>query len=222
MTRALLLSGTGAYGDPWHDYAATSSRIAALVADLDIDVTIDDDVERGLAQLSISTTADLLIVNAGNPESNGLTADTPAAARQGLADHIAAGKPVLAVHAAASTLPDVDQWERLVGGRWVPGTSTHPALDWASITVLTDAHPIVAGFPDFQLEDERYSYLRTGSDNVVLAHHEWDGKVHPLYWARQSGCARVVYDGLGHGVESYQSSGRCELLQRSVRWLTVR
>jgi len=31
MTRSLILSGGGAYADPWHPFAATSERIAAVL-----------------------------------------------------------------------------------------------------------------------------------------------------------------------------------------------
>jgi hypothetical protein len=33
------------------------------------------------------------------------------------------------------------------------------------------------------------------------------------------GPARVVYDGLGHDVRSYDSASRGELFRREVRWL---
>jgi hypothetical protein len=219
VTGALLLSGAGAYADPWHDFPTTSARIAEVVEDLGIEVRTDDDLERGLAGLS-SASPDLLIINAGNPESNGLTPAASGAARKGLADYLATGGPVLAIHAAANTLPDVREWEHAIGGRWVRGISTHPPRDWTTIRIRTDAHPIVAGFADFEVDDERYSFLRTASDIVVLADHEWEGRVHPLCWAREADGVRAVYDGLGHGPESYDSPERRRLLQSSVRWLT--
>ena len=37
--------------------------------------------------------------------------------------------------------------------------------------------------------------------------------------ARESGPARVVYDGLGHDTRSYGSAGHVELLRRAVEWL---
>jgi type 1 glutamine amidotransferase len=38
-------------------------------------------------------------------------------------------------------------------------------------------------------------------------------------WARESGPARVVYDGLGHDTRSYDSAGHVDLLRRTVGWL---
>jgi type 1 glutamine amidotransferase len=40
-----------------------------------------------------------------------------------------------------------------------------------------------------------------------------------MVWAKHHGRGRVVYDGLGHDVRSYDSAAHVELVQRSVRWL---
>jgi hypothetical protein len=72
---------------------------------------------------------------------------------------------------------------------------------------------------DFTVFDERYSYLHTNPDITVLCVHQTEGQLHPLVWARESGLARVVYDGLGHDTRSYESPGHVELLRRVVGWL---
>lgn len=48
MPDALLISGSGPYADQWHDFPATTARIAALLDDLGCSVAITDDVEVGL------------------------------------------------------------------------------------------------------------------------------------------------------------------------------
>ena len=95
----------------------------------------------------------------------------------------------------------------------------HPEQDLATILVRSDAHPIVRGLADFTVFDERYSYLHTNPDITVLCEHFTDGRLHPIVWARESGLARVVYDGLGHDTRSYESPGHVELLRRVVGWL---
>jgi len=220
MTHVLLLSGAGAYSDPWHDFAQTSARIAETIRELGVAVELSEDLEGGLARLEpASSRVDLLVVNAGNPASNGLVPDTDPDATAGLTTFLARGGPILAVHAAANTLPDVEAWEAAIGGRWIRGTSTHPPRSRTVIDVCTDAHPIVAGMADFEVDDERYSYLRTGEDIVVLTQHRFQDQLHPICWARESHGSRAVYDGLGHGVQSYESADRRDLLHRSVRWL---
>ena len=95
----------------------------------------------------------------------------------------------------------------------------HPEQDLATILVGAGTHPIVRGLADFTVFDERYSYLHTNRDITVLCEHFTDGRLHPIVWARESGLARVVYDGLGHDTRSYESPGHVELLRRVVGWL---
>ncbi len=51
MTRSLILSGGGAYADPWHPFAATSERIAGLLAALGHEVEISNLVADRVADL---------------------------------------------------------------------------------------------------------------------------------------------------------------------------
>ena len=61
---ALVVSGAGPYLDPWHDFAATSSRLAALLRDSGLTVDVTTEVEEALAD---PRAARLLVVNIGNP-----------------------------------------------------------------------------------------------------------------------------------------------------------
>ena len=72
---------------------------------------------------------------------------------------------------------------------------------------------------DFEVLDERYSYLEVRDDVMVIGDHVHDDVVHPMIWAREHGAGRVVYDGLGHDTRSYDSAGHRALLQRAVDWL---
>ena len=51
MTKSLILSGGGQYADPWHPFAATSQRIAGLLAGLGHDVEISELVADRVADL---------------------------------------------------------------------------------------------------------------------------------------------------------------------------
>ena len=64
MLDALVVSGAGPYVDPWHDFAATSARLAALLRDSDLTVDVTTEVEEALADPRV---ARLLVVNIGNP-----------------------------------------------------------------------------------------------------------------------------------------------------------
>jgi uncharacterized protein len=70
VTRSLILSGGGEYRDPWHPFAATSRRIADLLASLGHEVEISESVADRVADLR---GWDLIAVNAaaGPPGDTG-------------------------------------------------------------------------------------------------------------------------------------------------------
>ena len=210
---AVVISGEGAYRDPWHAYDVTSARLAAILDEQGITVSIRPDVDDALATLD----ADLLVVNAGDAGSAAAALPTAGAAA-GLLRHLASGKPLLAVHSSASAFAGLDEWEDIVGARWVDKTM-HPDFGPADIVVHANRHVIVDGATDFTLNDERYSFLRLADDIVPLATHSHDGIEHPLLWAREWRSARVVYDALGHDEQSYDSPEHAALIARSVQWL---
>ena len=214
MARALIFAGGGDYTDPWHPFAATAERLRdALDAG-------------GMAAMSVDTVAglsaaigdaELLVLNAGSGDEATPHDDALLALVDG---HLRAGRPLLAVHAAAGLFPESDAWELLLGGRWVRGVSGHPDLDEARV-VLTP-HAITAGLDAVTAVDERYTALRLTAGPTVFAWHEEGGARHPLAWAHAAHGARVVYDALGHDTRSYDSPGRRALLAHEVRWLIAR
>jgi uncharacterized protein len=215
MAEVLLVSGSGPYADPWHRFPETSGRLAAIIAALGHSVELTEEVEARLAQPG---RCDVLVVNIGNP-TGPRPADRINAAAQGLNGHLAGGGAVLGVHVSATSLTTMPEWPAILGGRWVRGQTMHPPQDVASIRVRSAGHPIVAGLADFEIFDERYSYLETDPGIEVLCEHEYDGLRHPVVWARETDRSRVVYDGLGHDTPSYDCAAHVQLGERSVRWL---
>ncbi len=210
-TRAVILSGGGEYGDPWHPFAATSERLAGILRGLGHEVQICDQVGARVADLR---DADLIVTNAaGGPQ-----ADTSAAAA-GLAAALERGIGVLAVHVGACTMLGLPAWESVTGAGWVAGQSMHPKTGPSHVITYPGRHVIAGPVGSFDLVDERYSYLRTAADIVPLAAHEHDGMLHPLLWARETGRSRVVTDLLGHDTRSFDSAEHRQLLARAARWL---
>jgi len=212
MTRSLILSGGGEYRDPWHPFAATSARLAGLLRTLGHEVEVSESVGDSAAELA---GWDLVVVNA----AAGPPADTTAAAA-GLRAALDRGVGVLAVHVGACTLLGLPDWESVTGAAWVSGRSMHPKTGPCRITTYPGRHPICAPVADFDIVDERYSYLRIAPDVVPLAAHEHGGETHPLLWARVLGRSRVVTDALGHDERSYDSAAHRELISRAAHWLT--
>src|SRR5690349_19137920 len=139
--QVMVLSGAERYADPWHDFPATSARLAEVVAGPGRRVRIVDDVETALAGLD---RVDLLVVNVGNP-ADGEPNPAAAAAIGGLRTYVDRGGSVLAVHAAATTFTTEERWPQMIGGRWIRGTSMHPPYGLAHLTLVGSGHPITIG-----------------------------------------------------------------------------
>jgi type 1 glutamine amidotransferase len=214
MAEVLIISGAGYYSDPWHSFADTSQRLADIIAGLGHAVAVSEAVEHALAEPG---EPDLVVINIGNPRE--ARPQSRIDAERGLDRHLQRGGALLGVHVSATSLPTMSGWSQMLGGHWLRGRTMHPEQDLATILVRVGAHPIVRGLVDFTVFDERYSYLHTNPGITVVCEHQTDGRLHPIVWARESGLARVVYDGLGHDTRSYESPGHVELLRRAVGWL---
>lgn len=220
--RAVLLSGAGRYGDPWHPFAATSDRIEALLVEAGLTVERVEQVEAAFEALD---GADLLVVNAGDPD--GPMADGAIAAPLDAGDAVAGerrlraalgrGVGVLSMHTGVASLREFPAYGEALGGRWARDRSWHPPLGEARVRLVGD-HPVRRGLDDFSVHDERYLGLEFSGPIEVLADHEHDGARHPLVWARRSGKSRVVVDLLGHTVESYETPGHRALLGAAIAW----
>jgi uncharacterized protein len=215
VAEVLIISGAGDYGDPWHCFGDTSQRLAQIVAGLGHQVTVSDAVEQAMAEPG---EPDLIVVNIGKP-GEGRPQSRVDAAERGLDRHLRRGGALLGIHVSATSMITMTRWSEILGGHWVPGRTMHPEQDLFTVLVQPGAHPIVDGMASFTVFDERYSYLHTNPDITVLCEQVTDGRLHPIVWARESGPARVVYDGLGHDTRSYESAGHVELLRRAVQWL---
>lgn len=211
VTRIVILSGATATDDPWHDFDATSHAVASCLSEAGWSCTVAATSASARADLS---DADLLVVNSGMRSRPGRDSGAPTQ----LLDYLASPRPVLGLHAAANSLRAVPQWARRLGVRWVDGVSTHPPIGWQRL-VPAPGTPMLRGLDEVVVYDELYTDLELlRPAQVLLAHHS-RGLDHPLVLGREDGPQRTVYDALGHGVESYASPSRQDLLRGEVRWL---
>ena len=218
--RAVILSGSGRYADPWHRFDETSAALAGIVAGAGFRVDVSDDLLGGLAHLD---DIDLVVVNAGDPDAPPAAgppdAALLAAATTGFDAALERGIGVLAMHSAAATLRELPAFGRALGARWIDGESWHPPIGEALVHV-SGSHPVAEGLSDFRVFDERYSGLLLEALIEPIAEHEEAGMRHPLVWARELGHSRLVYDALGHDTRSYESAAHRDLLGRALGWLS--
>lgn len=207
----LVITGHGQHADPWHALQGTSEEIAAVL-------TAVGEARVTTTAACASWDADLFVVNASGdlaraaPQSGDIV--------DALEAHHRAGKPVLAMHTAAIAFRDDPRWKSILGGHWAPGRTMHPQIGWSLVQPVIEGtgseHPIASAF---RVYDERYSYLEVADSSVVLSLHTEDGIAHPLMWERPatSEHGAVVYDALGHGVESFASTEHRRWLVRTAR-----
>ena len=197
----LILTGVREHSDPWHALEATSEAVASVLA------TVAEIRTVTTASVAPWPAAELLVVNA----SGDLAFPAPESARvvDAIAAHHHAGRPILALHSSALAFRDDPRWATIMGGRWVPGITMHPQIGAALVqpTPADELPDDVSAFDhDFVLYDERYTSLERAEDAAVVAEHSEDGMRHPLVWWRSATAEHgaVVYDALGHGVESFR------------------
>lgn len=229
VPKVLLLSGVGRYADPWHPFPETSAALAGLLREAGYDVHIPGDVDAALADLARADEAGLpalLAVNVGLPRDGQPSPGTPDAAA-GMIRWLDSGRPLLVSHVSSTSFTDLPEWEEGLGGRWIRGTSMHPEYGPASISVLEGSGPVADGIPDFELFDERYSYLRTSPRITIHATHTHEDVEHPVMWSLERlskgtlPAGRTFYDALGHDAASYQSPEHRQLLLHAISWLTA-
>ncbi|HMS75705.1 ThuA domain-containing protein [Gordonia sp. (in: high G+C Gram-positive bacteria)] len=211
-----------------HDFPASSAELAAILTECGFPhVTVTEDVDGLFADLPIDPEPPLVVLNmlrfrmeleryAHLREQWALSLRTDAKA--GLAEHIRSGGGLLAMHGAAICFDDWPEWKDLLGGQWLWDRSCHPPFGPISVTVSTNASPIVAGVSDFDLNDEAYGFLDLADDVEGLAFSTHSGSSHPLLWTRHVGRGRVAYDALGHDVASLRVPEHRTIVSRAALW----
>ncbi|MFF1877241.1 ThuA domain-containing protein [Leifsonia sp. NPDC058230] len=140
---------------------------------------------------------------------------TPAEQR-GLADAVAAGAGLLAIHSTAVFDADADLLA-LVGARYVDhGPQPHESR----FRVDLAAHPVTAGLDPFELTHEHY---RTEpADGVeVVAWREAPYGAEPLVVAHEYGAGRVCFVQFGHDLRVWDEPGVRATVMNAAAWLTA-
>lgn len=214
--RALVLTGSGRYADPWHPFAEVGAEVADILRHRDWDVAVSDDVDQGMANLD---GYDLVAVCAGDPWRGGssLTRGAPPSSVAGFAAALERGIGVLAVHSAVSSLRDYPEWAPALGAIWLPELSFHPEVGEMTVQVEPDAVPVEVP-TTFHTHDERYCALQRLGQRTVVAWHEGDGAKEAAAWVREYGGGRIAVDVLGHDARAFEASGHRTLVAALAAW----
>ena len=221
----LLAGGVG------HPSALTATALEATLGPIGVSTTTFEDIEAGCRVLAAGRYR-MLTVSALRwrmtndekyaPERGRWALSLSSAAREAIATHVRSGGGLLALHTAPICFDDWPQWQEILGGRWVWGTSRHPPYgpaDWRPTAVR---HPITHGLEPFECRDEVYGRLELARDIEALAEAracEADEGWMPVLWARRWHLGRVVYDALGHDGGSLDAPMHRRLIQRAALWV---
>ncbi|WP_067779829.1 ThuA domain-containing protein [Actinomyces vulturis] len=220
--RVLVLAGRGRYEDPWHDHVAVAHRLASILTERDCDVTVRSTFPDCAEDID---TFDLVIVNGSlgrkDPNFDGTDEDWMPCHEKFKA-YAENGGAILVYHVGINTFTDSPYWYDIVGGRWNRGVTYHPPLSDAHFHVIPGVHPITEGMTEILVFDERYTLLEPADTSTILVDQHEAGCEHASVWVNEHEGRRVVFDSMGHFVESLDSPTRLELFLREVNWLLKR
>ena len=229
MVRALMMTG----GAPSHDFKSTAPVLAKVLNDAGIVTETEWDFDAAARKLDAGG-YDLLVVHALRWRMHGekYEADRPAyqytppeAVKSAIANHVARGGGLFALHTAMICFDDWPEWLNILGGGWVWGQSFHPPYGTVQAAITDVAHPITAGLPKtFTINDEVYSKLAFTPDATPLMMLQAPDGSAPQSgaWARQVGKGRVAFECLGHDIESIEHPVHKRLLLRCALWAAGR
>ena len=224
MYQNLIISG-----GLFHDFEATSTALATLLAPLGIRSTISEDPEAALAALGDGGYA-MLTVNALRWPMDGekyapwreeWALSLSEKSRRALSGFVHEGGGLLGLHAASICFGDWPGWRDLLGGMWRWDKSYHPPP--GPVAVQPTAAGRALGLQPFQVTDERYSDLdlAEGIETLLVAQDE-RGEEQPMVWRQQFGAGRVACDLLGHDPESLNVPAHAEMLRNLAAWVLKR
>jgi type 1 glutamine amidotransferase len=143
--------------------------------------------------------------------------------QQGFLNFLASGKGLVSLHAAAINFDTWPEYAQMMGGIWEWGKAGHgPYRPGWWMSIVDPHHPITEGIDDFEIHDELYHTLTITRLVHPLLMTLWDGKLQPMAWVTDYGTARIHYNALGHGPETFRCEPFREMLRRGVLWAAKR
>ncbi len=141
----------------------------------------------------------------------------PQDARKSVEDFVSGGRAFLPLHSTMCSYTHWEQLSRMIGIRWVWGTSFHGPHETYTLRV-SRKHPLAAEFRDIEVHDELYRLLKPVVPVDMLMEVDWEGKPQPHAWTLSYGKGRVFFWGPGHKIETFDIPAVQESLGRGLKW----
>ncbi|WP_295526190.1 ThuA domain-containing protein [Novosphingobium sp. Chol11] len=216
------------YSDGYrHPFAESSAALASIAQGMGLRTTLTSSISEALTL--VSGRRSILAVNAlrwsmtqaerhaADRAEWGALLDDADMAR--IANHVAGGGSLLAMHTAVICWDNQPGWIDLLGGGWNWDHSFHPPLGNVSAELTFAGAAISAGERRFTLADEVYHNLDLASDCEVLAAADAGHGAVPVVWRRMCGTGKVAVDTLGHDGASLQHPAHAAILAGLLEWL---
>jgi type 1 glutamine amidotransferase len=142
----------------------------------------------------------------------------PEDAQRGLADAVAGGVGLLAVHASNVLSPATESIAlELIGSRYA---SHGPQPHESRFTVHFDpAHALTTGLDEFDITHEHYQLEIIGRPEVLAWRDTATGR-EPLLHVSEVGRGRVCYLQLGHDMRTWDDPAVQTIITRAAGWLS--
>ena len=219
---ALILSGGYA-----HPFEQSTAALAELIAAAGLAPRIVANVDEAIPQLAEKPA--LFAVNTLRwsmmqhekyaPDRAEHAYALPDAYMAAIADYVAEGGTLFALHVSVISFDNQPGWRSLLGGGWQWGISHHPPMDEMTVQLTAAGAAISGGAERFRLVDEAYHRLDPAPDCDVLAHAASADGPQPLAWVRQYGAGRIAVNALGHDGGSIRAAGHSALILGQLHWL---
>jgi type 1 glutamine amidotransferase len=147
--------------------------------------------------------------------------------KQAYIDLTSQGKPFLFFHHALVSYQNWDEFEKIIGGRYVEKAegipqeklSTYKHDVWVDIEVVDSQHSVTKGFHDFRLFDEVYGNYRISPDVTPLLKTSHPESSPVIGWENKYNNSTIVYLQPGHDSNAYNSPHFQKLILQAVNYL---
>jgi uncharacterized protein len=202
--------------DVYEDLFSASSKLQEILVDTGFAARL----VAGTARLSVAAEADLVVLYT----ALGVFPQSP---QKALADAVAAGTGLIAVH-SASVFPcspdgrvadDHRTIAELIGCRFV-AHGPHPHESRFSVGI-SSAHPVVRGLAAFDITHEHYQLEVTAPSEVIAWREPAPRSAadrEPVCYVRSFGAGRVCYLQLGHDMRVWDEPAVRQLIARAAHW----